>query len=398
VDTGFHEEGMIGSWLLGEDEAREAGNIVSTRSLFRYYGPDLRHKTHDFELAFAQYVGAHHALAVNSGTSALRCALAAMNIEKGDEILVPPCTFMATVNAIVLAGAVPVFCEIDRSLGLDPARLAEKLTSRTVGILPVHLQGICCDIEEICAFAKNKGLWVIEDCAQSLGAGFGGRHSGTFGAFGAFSFQAHKTITCGEGGAVICDDLAQARSAKRYHDQGGVREGDAYPSWDLPDSGFGENLKMNELQAGIAHVQLQRMPHIESRMKAIFEAVESGTSLPQKMRRQVPDKAGSLPHSMIIFSETRGDKARIMEQLAAEGIPSDTFYDEPIYRLGPLRRWSAGQPVHGCPHPDLAPQFSPCEIAEDLMARMIRIPFTPNIHDRDIALLVETLDRIGHVR
>lgn len=385
---------MLGTWLIDEEEERQALEVLRSRSLFRHYGPNLLHKTSEFESAFARHTGSDYALAVNSGTSALRCALQALGVKKGDEVLVTPCTFVATINAIALAGAIPVFCEIDASLGLCPDHLGEKLTSRTVGVLPVHLQGFCCHIDAIHEFAKRHGLWLLEDCAQSFGAYYRDKHTGTFGEAGAFSLQAHKTITCGEGGVLIASNKNIFLAARRYQDQGGERNGDGYPRWDGESSGFGENLKMNELQSAVALAQLGKIGHIRNVMRDTYRQVVDGVDLGGREIRENPDADGCLPYSFIFYARDSADRSAIFSKLQGAGVPCDGLYDEPLYKSAPLVHWSEGRTVPGCVYPELKPQFKPCPRAEQWMSKIVRIPLSPAYSSEDMEYMVNALSGI----
>src|SRR5262249_42046067 len=154
-------------------------------------------------------------------TSALRCALAALGVGCGDEVVVPAFTFVATVNAVVAAGAVPVFAEVDDTLGLDPTLLDGCITERTAAVIAVHLENVACDLDRVLDVTTRREVPVIEDTAQAIGATYHGRRLGTFGALGAFSLQQEKNITAGEGGLVITDDEALYLRVTRYSDQGG---------------------------------------------------------------------------------------------------------------------------------------------------------------------------------
>jgi 8-amino-3,8-dideoxy-alpha-D-manno-octulosonate transaminase len=391
--TRFHSHGMLGTWLIGAEEAAAAAEVIASRSLFRHYGPHLLYRASALEAAFAELIGVPHALAVSSGTAALRCAVAGLGPRAGSEILVPPCTFAATVNAIVLAGCVPVFCEIDSSLGLDPERMAERITDRTVGVIPVHLQGSACRIDTIVEVAQRHGLWVLEDCAQSFGTRFRGRHVGSFGDFGAFSLQAHKTITCGEGGLLVGRHRERFGAARRFQDQGGERDGDAYPSWEHPDAGFGDNLKISELHAAVALAQLGKLDEIRAAMRQRHQRMVAETRLYGRTVRPELDPEGSLPHAFIFYADDRGDREQILARLSESEIPADDLYGEPLYRSAPIVRWSRGEEVLGCPRPELRPRFEPCPDTEQLMTRIVRVPLSPVYSPDDMNHLIATLQR-----
>lgn len=391
---GFHNHGMLGTWLIGDAECQAAQAVLQARSLFRHYGPDLQHFASRFEHACAAVFDSNHALAVNSGTSALRCALTALGVGPGDEIIVPPCTFIATVNAIVLSGAVPVFAEIDDELGLDPASVRERCGPRTVGIMPVHLQGFPCRIEALCDTAAELGLWVLEDAAQAMGVTVAGRPVGTFGDLGVFSLQAHKTITCGEGGVLLCRREPHFRRARRYQDQGGERRGDAYPDWSHPEAGFGENLKISELHAAVALAQLERLPHIGTTMRRLYTTLAQSIDLGGRTLRPCLDADGAIPYAFLFYAHHRDDRDTLLRQLAARDIPADGLYDHPLYREPPLVRWAAGENVFGLPPFAQRPHFEPCPRSEILMARLVRIPLSPAYGQREIDRLCEVLGEI----
>jgi 8-amino-3,8-dideoxy-alpha-D-manno-octulosonate transaminase len=367
---------MIGTWWIGEPERAAAAAVVQSKSLFRHYGPRLRHEADAFEQEVQSVIGVRHALAMSSGTAALRSALRALDLRPGQEVLVPSCTFIATSNAVVLAGGVPVFCEVDEGLGLDPGRLHDRVTSKTAGIIAVHLQGEACRIEDILAFARAHDLWLIEDAAQALGVRYQNRMAGAFGDIGVFSLQAHKTITCGEGGLLVTEDPVLYARARRFHDQGGERIGDGYPDWEHEHAGFGENFKISELQAAVARVQLTRLNAITQRMREVDGAVRS--MLPEGVElRKRHDGEGALPCALTFYVREQRERAHALERLAASGIPADAAYSDPIYRTGPYRRWADGESVFAAPHFAPPPTFQPCPDSERLLSRMVRIPLSP---------------------
>ena len=210
-----------GASLLGDEERAAVLEVLESRSLFRYYGADLLGRVSEFEAALAEFTGTDHAVATSSGTAALRCALASLGVGCGDEVIVPAFTFIATVNAVVVAGAVPVFAEVDDSLGLDHADVAARLTSRTTAVVAVHLENSACDLDPILAAIAPAGVPLIEDAAQAMGVSYRGRQVGSIGTLGAFSFQLEKNVTAGEGGAVTTNDEGLYLRAARYQDQGG---------------------------------------------------------------------------------------------------------------------------------------------------------------------------------
>jgi dTDP-4-amino-4,6-dideoxygalactose transaminase len=236
--------------------------------MFRYGAeddPSFKKKCVTFEIEFAQKMGAAYCVGVSSGTGALLACLAALGIGAGDEVIVPGYTFIASISSIMLANAVPVLAEVDESLTLDPRDIEKRITSRTKAIMPVHMLGNPCDMDPIMAIAKKHGLYVIEDCCQACGAIYKGKRVGTIGDIGAFSLNIFKTITAGDGGAVITDSPELYERAFGYHDQGhkpmrtGVEVGNR--------SLVGMNMRMNELTGAVALAQLRKLDLIIELLK-----------------------------------------------------------------------------------------------------------------------------------
>lgn len=260
---------MPGYEVLGEEEKKEILEVLETGVLFRYGFPAQRqgrYKVEEFEKKFAAFTGRKHALAVSSGSAALRVALAALGVGFGDEVVTTGFTFVATWEAILESGAVPVFTEIDDSLNMDPRDLEKKITPRTRAVLPVHMLGAQAHIEPILETACRHNLPVIEDTAQAAGGFIRGKYLGSFGAIGTFSFDAVKTLTTGEGGMLIMDDPELYRRASEYHDHGhdhlGTDRGQEGRSF------IGFNYRMMELQGALGVAQLGKLKDMIVRQKA----------------------------------------------------------------------------------------------------------------------------------
>ena len=247
---------------LGEEELEAVQQPL--RSGWLVQGPYVA----DFERKFSDYVGAGHALAASSCTTALHLAVAALDLRPGDEVIVPAFTWVATANVVEYMGARPVFCDIDlATYNIDAAQVESKITERTVGIMPVHLFGLAADMDPILAIAGDRGLWVVEDAACALGAWYHGRHVGALGDAGCFSFHPRKSITTGEGGMVTTDrdDLAAVVSSLRDH---GASRSDydrhnAEASFLLADyDRLGYNYRLTDLQAAVGSIQMDRVDWI----------------------------------------------------------------------------------------------------------------------------------------
>jgi len=287
---------MPGFEVFGEEEKQQALEVFDTGVLFRYEFGEQRkgvYKVREFEQAFAEYTGAAHAQAVTSGTAALKVALVALGIGIGDEVITQGFTFVATWEAILDVGAVPVFTEVDQTLNMDPTDLEKKITSKTRAIIPVHMLGAPARMKEIKEIAGKYGVHILEDTAQAAGARLNGRHLGTFGHFGTFSFDSVKTMTTGEGGMVITNDEELWRNCSEYQDHGhdhavnpGGRGGEGRRF-------IGFNYRMMELQGAIGLAQLAKLDSMiasQQKNKAILK--EAASKIAGVSFRYILDEAG----------------------------------------------------------------------------------------------------------
>jgi dTDP-4-amino-4,6-dideoxygalactose transaminase len=271
---------VFGSPLIEEPEIQEV--VDTLRSGWIGTGP----KVHRFEEEFRAYIGASHAMAVNSGSAALHLALTALDLEPGDEVITTPMTFCATLNAILHAGARPVLVDCERdTLNIDPAAIEAAVTPRTRAILPVHFAGRPCRMDAIMDVARRKKLAVIEDCAHAVEAEFRGKKAGTFGDAGCFSFYVTKNITTAEGGMIVTNDARIAERVKvlalhglskdawkRFSDEG-------YKHYQVVDAGFKYN--MTDIQASLGIHQIKRIDrHWERRKKIWTRYNEAFANLP----------------------------------------------------------------------------------------------------------------------
>jgi 8-amino-3,8-dideoxy-alpha-D-manno-octulosonate transaminase len=393
-----------GAALLGDEEAEALAAVVRGRSLFRYKGEHAVGTVADFELAALDALGCTFATAVSNGTAALRCALAALGVGCGDEVVVPAFTFIATANAVVAAGAVPVFAEIDDTLGLDSALLEDSITDRTGAIIAVHLENVACDLTHVMGVANAHGIPVVEDAAQSFGATYRGRALGTFGALGAFSLQQEKNITAGEGGLVVTDDETLYLRATRYSDQGGqfVTSYASERGDELSQPFAGENLRMGELAGAIAGVQLQRLPVIlgalRTNKRRILDAVDAYDGL---VRRRLPDPDGDGASSITWFLPEARLAKRFAAAVRAEGVPCAQMYrGRPVYLTPSLlaRRTATdrGGPWACAEHPtDRTYYEGLCPQTESLVARSVIVPVGVGYGDRDCADVATAVNRVA---
>ncbi|MCF8054538.1 MAG: DegT/DnrJ/EryC1/StrS family aminotransferase [Deltaproteobacteria bacterium] len=255
---------MGGNEIFGNEEIQECMEVLQTGILMRYNFDKERKgifKVRTFEEEFARFHGVKHALGVTSGSTALKIALTAMDICPGDEIIVPAFTFIATYEAVIEAGAIPVMADIDESLNLDPKDIVTKMTPYTKAVIPVHMCGAGANIEQIVATAKNLQLLVLEDNAQALGGSYKGQKLGSFGAMATFSFDYYKTITTGEGGMVITNSKNLYERADWYHDHGHDHDHTVSRAMEGRTI-LGFNYRMNELQGALGLAQLRKLEYI----------------------------------------------------------------------------------------------------------------------------------------
>jgi perosamine synthetase len=248
---------QIEPWIDG-GELQELSRVVASTFLVEH---DL---TREFETLTANLSRSKHAIAVCNRTMALFVCLKALGIGAGDEVIVPDLTFVASANAVILAGARPVLCEIrPDTFCIDMSRATSLVTDRTKAIMPVHLYGQSADMIEVTAFASRHGLKIVEDAAQGVGVLFQGQHVGTFGDFGVLSYYGNKTVTCGEGGVVLTPDDSLAKAVYRLKNHGRDQKGTF-----IHDT-IGFNFSFTELQAAVGLAQMKKLPAIIARKREI---------------------------------------------------------------------------------------------------------------------------------
>ena len=330
---------MPGFEIIDDAERKEVLDVLETGVLHRY-GFDAARKGHwkakTFEAEFASRAGVKYCLLVSSGTTALSTALAANGIGAGDEVIIPPFTFVATFEAVLWAGAVPIFAEIDHTLCLDPASVKEKISPRTKAVIPVHMCGSMARIDEIKRLCDEKGLVLIEDVAQSVGGTFNGKALGTFGHMGSFSFDPVKTITCGEGGAIITDDEELYLRADYHADHGHDHVADDRGLDDHPI--LGNNFRISELHAAVGLAQLRKLDLIlekqRSHKKVIKEALKS---IPQVSFREIPDENGDTATFLTYFMPTASAARETVQGLAQAGIGGCFYWYDNKWHY--MRKW-----------------------------------------------------------
>ena len=284
-----------------------------------------------FEKKFAEFQGAGHAVSCTNGTAALRMGLFACGVGPGDEVIVPPYTFVATALAPMLLGAKPVFADIElETTNLSAEAVSRVITEKTRAIVPVHFAGLPCDMNALQSVANDHGLRIVEDACHSWGTRVNGVGAGAIGDCGAFSFQMSKNITAGEGGILVTNDSALADLARSYANCGRTEGAPWYEHSIIAD-----NLRMTEIQAAILLSQLQRLDdHVERRIRSAGILDDTLSAIPGLDAPATPENVDRRSYHMYLFrfieSHWSIDRARFVEALQQEGVPCSTGYPMPL--------------------------------------------------------------------
>lgn len=306
---------------VGEEEIQEVLDVLKGGYLFRYgtspwggVDPRFKGKVLRLEKEVTKLAGAGYGVAVSSGTTALLTALAALGVGPGDEVIVPGYTFVASLSSVIGSWAVPVLAEIDRTFNLDPKDVEAKITPRTRAILVVHMMGNAARMDELRAVADRHDLFLIEDCAQAFGATYRGRFLGSIGDIGTYSFNAYKTLTCGDGGMVVTDDEALYRRAFAFHDSGHAPLRTGVEVGKRPLIGF--DFRMTEIHGAILLAQLRKLPDLVQKLrdnKKRFK--ERIADLPGLEFREITDPEGDLATMLTVILPAAEVARNIAEEL-----------------------------------------------------------------------------------
>jgi 8-amino-3,8-dideoxy-alpha-D-manno-octulosonate transaminase len=358
-------------------------DVLDTGVLFRY-GFDAARKGHwkakTFERELAARLGVGHCHLCASGTAALSVALNACGAGAGDEVIVPPFTFVATVEALMLAGAVPVFADIDETLCLDPDALEQALSPRTKAVLPVHMCGAMARIDEIKAFCDKKGLILMEDACQALGGAYDGKALGTFGLAGCYSFDPVKTITCGEGGAVVTDDREIYLKADAFADHGHDHIGN--------DRGLeghaamGANFRISELNAAAGLAQLRKLDHILDLQRRHKTAVKTALKdLPSVTFRRLPDASGDSATFLSFFLPDEERARKAAGELGRAGVDGCFYWYDNNWHY--IRQWDHIKDIRSW-------AALPVRLAGDLPDyRNLKLPRSDKVMGRTISMQIK---------
>lgn len=341
--------------VFGQDEIDAAGVVLASGRVNYWTGEECRR----FEEEFAAFCGTRHAISLANGTLALELALHALGIGPGDEVIVPARTFIASASCAVVRGAVPVMADIDPvSQNLTADTVLAVLTSRTRAIVAVHLAGWPCDMDPIIALARERGIKVVEDCAQAHGATYKGQPVGSLGDCAAFSFCQDKIMTTGgEGGMLVLNDTRLWEKAWAYKDHGksydAVFNREHPPGFRWLHESFGSNYRMTEMQAAIGRRQLEKLPRWLAARRRNADLLGEGFAAIPGLRVTRPEPAfGHAYYKYYVFVEPDAlapgwDAARINEAINAEGVPCFAGSCSEIFRERAFgsRGWGPAQPL-----------------------------------------------------
>jgi perosamine synthetase len=333
----------------------------------------------EFEAAFAEYIGRKRAIAVNSGTSGLFLCLQSLGVGHGDEVIVPPFTFIASSNTIMMADAKPVFVDIDpKTLNLDSTKIEYKVTKKTKAIMPVEAFGSPADFDKICKIAKIHNLIILEDSCEALGSELNGKKAGTFGKMSVFAFYPNKQITTGEGGMILTDDDKLADMCVSLRNQGRGKTG----AW-LSHERLGYNFRISDINCALGIAQLSRIGEIKTKRAQVAKWYQE--ILADDDRLIVPTEPPGCTISWFVFVVRLADnfsqkqRDKILEKMRAEGIQVSNYFS----------------PVHL--QPFMAKQFGyekgDFPVTESVAERTIALPFYNNLAKDDIALVCDELRR-----
>ncbi len=393
-----------GGLRIGEEEEQAVLEVLRSQRLFRYYGPNPGpSKVLELEKAFAERMGTEHALAVTSGSAALICGLIALGVGPGDEVIVPAYTWIASAEAVMAVGAVPVVAEVDESLTLDPLDFERRITPRTRAVIPVHMRGAPCKMDALMDVARSHHLTVLEDAAQANGGSYQGQRLGAIGDVGAFSFQFNKILTSGEGGMVIMHDLKLYQRAAMVHDVVGGQRNQIPPEEIIP----GLNFRMSELQGAIMLVQLQRLEDLlrdMRRNKTLLKgAVENMASRKGITFRTVNDPEGDTAIAMVLYAPDGEGADRMSRALNAEGVSASVLYhpdrvDYHIYpHWAPLvnhRTWSENGGPWRWHEGEVSYDVNQCPHTLDLLRRAVHIDISPDLTSENLEEMAEAFNKV----
>jgi 8-amino-3,8-dideoxy-alpha-D-manno-octulosonate transaminase len=330
---------MPGTEFFGKEEKKEVNDVMETGCLFRFNHDELRQgmwKARELEAEVCAFTGAKYAHAVSSGSTAVSTALAAAGIGHGDEVIVPPFTYIATIEAVLFAGGLPVFAEIDDTLCLSAEGIKNAITPKTKAVLLVHMCGAAANMDPIMEVINDNNLTLVEDAGQALGAFYNGKSVGLFGKSGAFSFDFFKITTAAEGGIFVTDNEQVYKYADSFSDHGHDHIGENRGMEQHPILGF--NYRISELHAAVGLAQMRRINQVidlSLRNKAIIKNILS--SIDGISFRYMPDPKGDSGTFLNFFLKDTNTAQKVMDQFAKDGVGGNNYWFTNMYHF--INQW-----------------------------------------------------------
>ncbi len=344
---------------IGEEEVQAAVAVLKSGNLTQGKNVEF------FEKEFSSYIGTKYSVATSSGTSALQVGIESLEIPQGSEIITTPFTFVATANSIIYNRCSPVFVDINPdTFNINPELIEKSITEKTKAVLIVHLFGQPCEMDKITKICKERGLLLIEDCAQSLGTKYKGQKTGNFGDLSTFSFYATKNITTGEGGMVSTNSQQADKLSRIIRSQG--QDG----QYNHVRLGFNE--RMTEVEAAIGRVQLKKLERLNKKRTESAKLLEEGLSKVEWL--QTPQLTKGAKHSWHQYTiKMKSGRDRLLEHLAKNGVGAKVYYPVPVDM----------QPVYN--------SKSPCKISEETSKQVLSLPVHPGLSNEDIEKIIKTV-------
>ena len=332
--------------FFGDAERSEINDVLDTGILFRYNHDEQRKgifKAREFEAEVAKLVGANYAHAVSSGSTAALCAMIAAGVGAGDEVIVPPFTYVATIEAVLMAGALPVFADIDETLCLSAEGIRKAITPRTKGVCLVHMCGQMADMDGIMAVINEHNLILVEDAGQAMGASYKGVSTGLWGTTGAYSFDFFKIATAGEGGVMVTNDEQAYKYADSYSDHGHDHIGSNRGMEKHPILGF--NYRISELHAAVGLVQTRRVPAIVERNNVLKKRLMATLGeIPGLSFARLPDPDGDSATFLNLLLPDTDAAQRTVQELNAAGVGGFNYWFTNMYHF--INQWDHIKHMH----------------------------------------------------
>ncbi len=351
--------------IVGKEEIRIVKSILENGALTSAANLGGKH-VQDFEKSAAAFTKSKYAIAVNSGTAALQAALYALDIKKGDEVLVPSFTFVATANAVVSTGAKPVFVDIlKENYTIDSDDLEKKITKKTRAIIPVHLYGNVAIIERLSEISKKYNIPIIEDSAQSLGSTYKGKHTGTFFEMGCYSMYPAKVMTAGEGGFIVTNNKNLRDKLLMIRNHGMVNGYDTKV--------FGLNLRLPEINAAIGTVQMKKLPKF---LKSRKDNAQRLSKLISDLNITLPVERKNENVNWYLYTISISNRDKFLKKLNHKGIGAASYYPTPVHKT-PFYKLKTKLPV-----------------TDWAASHVLSLPIHPNVTQKNIEFIAKTIHEI----